>query len=145
MSAVPTVDIRSSSRADTKVQKMRGRARRAIQRIAMTKLMTLFAMLALAGCPKGDKNKEAPAPIAKTTEPAPAALPADCNDYKAAIDKLASCDKLAAETRDGLKKAYETTSAAWSSLTPEAKAGLGTSCKTALDAVNAAAKTTCGW
>jgi len=127
---------------------MRGRTRRAIQRIAMTKLMTLFAIVALAGCPKSDKTKEAPAPVAKTTEPAPAdkaALPADCNDYKAAIDKLAGCDKLPPETRDQLKKSYDTTSAAWTSLTPEAKAGLVTSCKAALDAVNAAAKTTCGW
>ncbi len=95
----------------------------------MKTLMTMLAVIALAGC-KHDKDKEAPAPVQKAAEPAPA-------------DKAAA--PLPAETRDQLKKAYETTSSAWASLTPEAKAGLGPSCKTALDAVNTAAKTTCGW
>jgi hypothetical protein len=62
-------------------------------------------------------------------------LPAECNDYKAAIEKLATCDKLPAETRDALKKAYEQTSTAWASVPAEGRAALATSCKSAADAV----------
>jgi hypothetical protein len=115
----------------------------------MKKLIMMCALgaLALSGCK--DKPKEAPAPVQKATDDKPkddkGALPAECNDYKAAVDKVATCDKLPAETRDQLKKAFDTTSATWASLAPEAKAGLAPSCKAALDAVTTAAKTTCGW
>ena len=34
-------------------------------------------------------------------------LPAECNDYKAAIDKLAACDKMPQQARDALKNAYD--------------------------------------
>jgi hypothetical protein len=130
----------------------------------MNKLTTLFAILTVtatlgvAGC-KHDTSKEQPAAKPATeelqpktddtkptetkpteTKPAAAAdLPAECNDYKAAVEKLASCDKLPIETRDSLKKAYEQTSAAWASVPAEGKAALATSCKAATDAVNQSA------
>jgi hypothetical protein len=72
-------------------------------------------------------------------------LPKECQDYKAAIEKLASCDKLPQATRDSLKQAYDTTSAGWANLPAEAKANLASSCKTAADAVMQSAKATCGW
>ena len=66
-------------------------------------------------------------------------LPAECNDYKAAIEALAKCDKLPQATRDALKQSYEQTSAAWASIPAEGKAALGTACKSAADAVKQSA------
>ncbi len=140
----------------------------------LSTLLAIAAMtagLGVAGCnkKKADENKE---PAAKTTDdkgggeaakpadkapaapadkaaaPAPAAagdLPAECGEYKAAIEKLASCDKLPQATRDALKQSYEQTSAAWASVPAEGKAALGTACKSAADAVKSSAAATCGW
>ena len=66
-------------------------------------------------------------------------LPAECNDYKAAIESLAKCDKLPQATRDALKQSYDQTSAAWASIPAEGKAALGTACKAAADAVKQSA------
>jgi len=141
----------------------------------MKKLTTLFAVaalattLSLAGCKKKDEAKgkdttaekategsaAAPAP-ATATAPAPAAgapaapaaagnLPAECNDYKAAIDKLASCDKMPQQARDALKQAYDQASTGWANLPAEAKANLATACKAGADAVTTSAKQVCGW
>lgn len=66
-------------------------------------------------------------------------LPAECNDYKAAIEKLATCDKLPQATRDALKQSYEQTSAAWANVPAEGKAALATACKSAADAVKQSA------
>ena len=62
-------------------------------------------------------------------------LPAECDEYKAAIEKLAACDKLPQQTRDALKQSYEQTSAAWASVPAEGRAALATACKSAADAV----------
>jgi hypothetical protein len=70
-------------------------------------------------------------------------LPAECNDYKAAVEKLASCDKLPQATRDQMKQAFDTASTAWKdvgSLPAEAKKALSDGCKTAADAVTKAAE-----
>jgi hypothetical protein len=72
-------------------------------------------------------------------------LPKECADYKAVIDKLASCDKMQAAQRDAYKQAYDQASKGWASLPAEAKANVATACKTAADTVTAAAKTVCGW
>jgi hypothetical protein len=82
---------------------------------------------------------------APVTPANPGGMPAECNDYKAAIDKLAQCDKLDAATRDALKQAYAQVSAGWPSVPAEAKPGVAATCKTALEAVDKAAKSTCGW
>jgi hypothetical protein len=94
----------------------------------------------------------APAPAGSDTAAgsgaAPAAagdLPAECNDYKAAIDKLSGCDKMPQAARDALKNAFDQASASWASLPAESKAGLATACKAGADAVMQSAKTTCGW
>ena len=96
--------------------------------------------------PAGDK----PADPAAGSAAAPAAggggdLPAECNDYKAAIEKLASCDKMPQQARDALKQAYDQASASWASLPAEAKANLATACKAGADAVTQSAKSVCGW
>ena len=92
----------------------------------------------------------AAAPAAGTAPAAPAAaaagdLPAECNEYKATIDKLATCDKLPQQSRDALKQAYEKDSAGWASIPADGKANLATACKAATDAVNTSAKQVCGW
>ena len=66
-------------------------------------------------------------------------LPAECGEYKAAIEALAKCDKLPQATRDALKQSYEQTSAAWASVPAEGRAALGTACKSAADAVKQSA------
>lgn len=76
---------------------------------------------------------------------AAADLPTECAEYKASIDKLATCDKLPQATRDALKQSYEQSSTAWASTPAEGRASLGTSCKSATDAVKQAAATACGW
>ena len=127
----------------------------------MKKLTTLLAIVAmttglgLAGCKK-DPEKTTETPVAKPTEPAKpdiakpddkkpedtkvqptaaADLPAECAEYKAGIEKLATCDKLPQESRDSMKKAYEASSAAWASVPAEGKAALATACKSAADAL----------
>jgi hypothetical protein len=102
---------------------------------------------------KGSAAKADPGSGSSTTPPAaavapptgPGGMPTQCTDYKAAIDKLATCDKLDVATRDALKQAYQQLAAGWPSLPPEAKANLVGACKTALDKVNQAAKSTCNW
>jgi hypothetical protein len=126
----------------------------------MNKLTLLFALatFSLAGCKHkpADEAKANPTVVEdkpktdtpkvedKATPPA-SDLPAECGEYKAAIDKLATCDKLDAATRDPLKSAFDTASAGWAKLSAEDKAKLGASCKAGADAVSAAAKTPCGW
>lgn len=131
----------------------------------MKKLATLFAITALsfglAACKK-KKDEEAKEPAAvtaeKTTEAKPAPkpddkatpaaagdLPKECNDYKDAIAKLASCDKMPQQSRDALKQAYDQASAGWANLPADAKANLGTACKAGADAVTQSGKATCGW
>jgi hypothetical protein len=96
--------------------------------------------------PAGDKPAgDKPADGAGSGSAAPAAaggggdLPAECNDYKAAIEKLASCDKLPQAARDALKSSYDQASASWAGLPAEAKASLATACKAGADAVKQSA------
>ena len=81
--------------------------------------------------------------------PAPAAaagdLPSECNDYKTAIDRLSTCEKMAPKAREALKKAFDDASAGWANLPADAKSGLAPACKAGTDAVVSAAKQTCGW
>ena len=130
----------------------------------MKKLTTMFAMMAMttalsvAGCKKDPEEKKVDPvtkPVEGETKPAetkpaetkpaettPATagdLPAECGEYKAAIEALAKCDKLPQATRDALKQSYEQTSAAWATVPAEGKAALGTACKSAADAVKQSA------
>ena len=89
-------------------------------------------------------------PVPPQPAPAPVqlganGLPAECDDYKAAIDKLASCPKLAPDAKDSLVQAYQAASASWQRLPADSRKNLATTCKAAVDAVVAAAKTQCGW
>jgi len=126
----------------------------------MTKLtqvaIACAAVLGLAACPKKDADKtEKEKPAAKVEDkgeakpeakneakPNDADLPAECKDYRAAIEKAASCDKLGAQ-RDTLKSAFDTASAAWSKLDAAGKKALGDGCKAGADAVKQAVSAAC--
>lgn len=81
--------------------------------------------------------------------PAAAAdLPPECADYKALIEKLATCEKLPQASRDMLTRTFEATSKAWTNiekLPDSAKAALVTGCKQGADALKQAAGATCGF
>jgi hypothetical protein len=131
----------------------------------MKKLFVVALMsAALVACGKKKKDEEAkdmtPPPTAepaKTTEPAKPAepvkaeekaasdLPKECQDYKDAVAKLATCDKLDAATRETLKKSYDAASASWDKVAAEHKADLARDCKAGAEAVMSAAKNICGW
>lgn len=98
-------------------------------------------MAGSGAAPAAGSDTMAGSAAAGSAAPAAAAgdLPAECADYKAAIEKLASCDKLPQATRDALKQSYEQTSAAWANVPAEGKASLATSCKSAADAVKQSA------
>jgi hypothetical protein len=139
----------------------------------MKKLTTLLAALAmtttLAGGCGSKKNQErkddttATKPIDETkpstTETTPTAkpgdttttppaapstdFPAECTAYKVMVDKLAECQKLATETRDNLKNAFQQSWTVWEK-TPDKKT-IVEACKAGTETVRAAAATTCGW
>jgi hypothetical protein len=127
----------------------------------MKKLITLVSLcamsIALAACPKkNDEKKTEAAKPAETkpdeTKPAETKpdetkpeLPAECAEYKAMIDKLATCDKMPKESRDSLKQAFDAAAPTWANVTPETKATVAESCKKAADSLKSAAATTCGW
>ena len=93
---------------------------------------------------KTDTTKTEPA---KTDDHAAANLPAECNDYKAAVEKLASCDKLPAASRDALKQSYETLSKTWANVPADdaGKKAMTDGCKAGADAIKNSAAKICGW
>jgi hypothetical protein len=95
--------------------------------------------------PAADPTKAADPAAAPAAPAAAEALPAECSEYKAAVDKLGACDKLDAKVKTQLKADYDKAATGWTSLTADTKAAAGTQCKTSLDAVTKAAKTPCGW
>ncbi|HEY1559020.1 MAG TPA: hypothetical protein VGF94_29565 [Kofleriaceae bacterium] len=89
-----------------------------------------------------------PVPPQPAPQPAPLGsngLPVECDGYKAAIDKLSTCPKLAPDAKDSLAQAYQAASASWARLPVESRRNLVATCKAAIESVNAAAKTQCGW
>ena len=91
-------------------------------------------------------------PDDKGSAAAPAAgggdIPAECNDYKAAMEKLAACDKMPQASKDALKQGYDAMSKGWAnagSLPPEAKKGMADACKQGADALMQSGKALCGW
>jgi hypothetical protein len=106
----------------------------------MTKAMTPAADGSAAAAPT---EGSAAAPTEGSAAAAPAAggstgIP-ECDEYKAAIDKLASCDAIPEATRKTMKDAFDQASGAWASLPAEGKAAAATGCKAGADAVTQAA------
>jgi hypothetical protein len=128
----------------------------------LTTLLSLCAMtIALGGCPKKNEDKKTteaakpaetkPAETTKPEETKPAEttpagnLPAECADYKAMVEKLATCEKMPKESRDALKQSFDAAAPTWANVTPETKATVAESCKKGAEALKAAAASTCGW
>ncbi len=76
---------------------------------------------------------------------APSGLPQECDDYKAAVDRLAACEAMTKGARETLVKAYQDASEGWKKLPDAAKDKIKVSCKAGAEAVISAAKTQCGW
>ena len=73
-------------------------------------------------------------------------LPPECADFKAAIAKIQTCDKLPADQRARIQQDYDKTYAGWMALSPNGRSKLGRACKVGTDAyLNASVKKTCGW
>jgi hypothetical protein len=100
-----------------------------------------------AAAPAADPAAAAPAadpaaaPAADPAAAAPAGdIPAECNDYKAALEKVAACDKLPAPAKDAYKNAWtgvETSLKA--ATTPETKAAVASACKSGAEGLKTAA------
>jgi hypothetical protein len=78
-----------------------------------------------------------PKPPTPTIEAAAGNLPASCRDYIATIEKLSTCPKLPAASRDAMVQAMNQAAASWSQMTqqPEAVAALGNACQQGADAL----------
>jgi hypothetical protein len=98
----------------------------------------------------GSKPQRAPAPPPRAPPPADAAvvvdavnaaveMPADCQAYMDALDKLAGCPKLPPDSRDAMAEAVEQLKAQLpQALSPEARANVIEACKQANDAIKQA-------
>ena len=135
--------------------------------VSLIGTLALVSTLSLTGCKKKEEAAPAATEAPKTTEPAavdpaaakpadpaavpaadPAAapvaaagdLPAECADYKAALEKLGACDKLPAASKDAYKTAWTGIETSLTgATTPEAKAAVGQACKAGADGVKQAA------
>jgi len=121
--------------------------------------VSMFAVLALAGCPKKKeeakpadpapkvveppKTEEPPKvePTPPTTEVKPVTMPAECTDYKEAIAKASACEKL--ETKADLKKKFDESWAAWEKLDDAGRTAAAAECKTAAASVKEATTKAC--
>ena len=124
-------------------------------------MRSLVIACVLAACSKAEPVQQhagSAAPVetrdAQLAEPAPTkpdeplgpdGLPKLCADWKAAVDKLATCTALPQNVRDSLTAVYAQASAGWGPLPAAAKANLATVCKAGADSVDKGAKATCGW
>ncbi|MGE5181175.1 MAG: hypothetical protein ACM31C_03895 [Acidobacteriota bacterium] len=92
-----------------------------------------------SGGPAGSGSAERPADVK------PGELPKECGDWKAMIDKLASCDKMPEAQRKVMKDAYLEASKTWEGLPPDGRTALAQACKAGAEAIESSAKATCGW
>ena len=111
-------------------------------------LKSMTETMAAASKQMQEDMMKAMTPPAADGSAAPAAaaggdMPQECKDYKAAIEKLATCDKLPQASRDAMKTGYETWEKSFANMPAEGKAAAGTACKAAADGVNQTASAMC--
>jgi hypothetical protein len=121
-------------------------------------LWSSLLVVALVAC-KGKSEQSAPAAGSGSNAPSTpsvaalkneppieiAGAPAECNAYKAAIDKLQACTGLDVTSRAKLRHAYNESATKWNAQNAPDKASLAQQCKDGLAAVEATAKTPCKW
>lgn len=93
--------------------------------------------------PAGDKPADPPAAAGANAD-----IPSECNDYKAAMEKLAACDKMPQASKDALKQGYDAMSQGWAAakdMPAEAKKAMADGCKQGADALMQSGKALCGW
>jgi hypothetical protein len=134
----------------------------------MIKLLTILTLVAglTTGCKKKDRTgtEQEPVTAPKTVEPgAPAtptepaqpqekppvatqpgggeamALPDECTEYRATIEKIRTCTALPQATRDALTQAYAQASSGWANAAPEQRESLAASCRSANDSIKQSA------
>ncbi len=69
-------------------------------------------------------------------------MPAECADYKAAMEKFMMCDGVPQASKDGMKQGFDAMSASWANMAAmpaESKAAMLMSCKTGADALRQSA------
>lgn len=123
----------------------------------MIKLLTIVTLV--AGLTTGCKKKEGvdterdtvtapkgtepstPTEPAQPQEKAPEAmaLPSECADYRATIERIRTCTALPQATRDALTQAYAQASSGWATATPESREALAASCRSANDSIKQSA------
>ncbi|NVB81702.1 MAG: hypothetical protein HOV81_25125 [Kofleriaceae bacterium] len=70
-------------------------------------------------------------------------IPQECKDYKAAVERIQTCDAVPQAARDTLRASFDKASAGWEKL--GSREHLKPSCKSATDAVVAVGRQKCGW
>ena len=100
---------------------------------------------AAAPVPADGSGSAAPATTEGSAATPPSGLPKACDEYEAAINRLATCDKMSKQARETLVKAYADAAEGWKKLPDAAKEKIAVSCKSGADAVIATAKAQCGW
>jgi hypothetical protein len=102
------------------------------------------AMTAGAGAPPAGGDMKKDDKPAGDTAAAPAGGStgiAECDDYRAEMEKIAKCDKIPQQARDTMKQGFDAASAAWKDLASapkEAKDAAASACKSAADAAKTA-------
>jgi hypothetical protein len=82
---------------------------------------------------------------ASTLAPTPGALPKECDEYKAIVAKIQTCERMSKSARETLVKGYEEAATRWATLNEASRASLAEACRGGAEAVMAAGKTQCGW
>ena len=106
--------------------------------IAMVRLMLVIA---IAACGGGDKHAaQPPPPAAPPIDAAPppsTAMPDECVQYVASIDRMSGCAKLTPDARNALGDAKQAIVGAFANvqLTPEALGTMAGACKQGNDAI----------
>ena len=72
-------------------------------------------------------------------------LPDECGMYKAAMDRIATCDALPTSSRDAMKQAFDSAAAGWSGLDAETMKTLAPACRAGADAMVQAFPNCGGW
>ncbi len=75
-------------------------------------------------------------------------LPYSCQQYTTVVEKVMTCDKLPQASRDAMKQALDAMKSGWAgyaAMPEEAKDAMATGCQQAVDAMNQAMATICGW